>query len=129
MQVQASQMSKFPAAAMPLPAKSGAPVGTQMSLRKGRELFAEGEEAEYFYKVVSGAIRSYKLLSDGRRQIDAFHLPGDFFGLEVGDTHRFSVEAVCAAEVRAFRRARLPALSQADPGFGEEIMAAVLTSL
>jgi CRP/FNR family nitrogen fixation transcriptional regulator len=34
--------------------------------------------------VISGAVRSYKLLSDGRRQIGAFHLPGDVFGLRSG---------------------------------------------
>ena len=58
------------------------PTGPQRVLAKGEELFAEGDDAEYFYKVVSGAIRTYKLLSDGRRQIDAFHLEGDIFGLE-----------------------------------------------
>src|SRR5512139_1486204 len=52
------------------------PAGVQMVLHKGEELFAEGDEADFFYQVVSGAIRSYKLLSDGRRQIDAFHLRG-----------------------------------------------------
>ena len=29
-----------------------------------------------------GAVRTYKLLSDGRRQIGAFHLPGDIFGVK-----------------------------------------------
>jgi len=130
MQVQAArQMSRFPAAAMPLPARAGAPVGTQMSLRKGRELFAEGDEAECFYKVVSGAIRSYKLLSDGRRQIDAFHLPGDILGLETGAEHRFSAEAVGSATVIAYRRSRLPALIAEDAAFREQVMSAMLRSL
>jgi CRP/FNR family nitrogen fixation transcriptional regulator len=130
MQAQAaSQMSRFPAAAMPLPVRPGAPLGTQMTLRKGRELFAQGDEAEYFYKVVSGAIRSYKLLSDGRRQIDAFHLPGDIFGLETGSEHRFSAEAVGIATVIAYRRSRLPALIAEDAAFREQVMSAMLRSL
>lgn len=70
MQLQtATQASKFPASAFALrsvPAVK-APTGPQMVLGKGEELFAEGDEAEFFYQVIFGAVRSYKLLSDGRR--------------------------------------------------------------
>jgi len=107
----------------------GAALRPSSSLAKDEELFAEGDHADCFYKVISGALRSFKLLSDGRRQIDAFHLPGDFLGLEAGGTHRFSAEAVCTAGVVAYRRCRLPALTQQDPAFREELMAAVLVSL
>jgi CRP/FNR family nitrogen fixation transcriptional regulator len=105
------------------------PVGMQMVLTKGEELFAEGDEAEYFYQVRSGTIRSYKLLSDGRRQIDAFHLQGDIFGLEAGAEHRFSAEAVGDASVIAYRRSRLAALIQEDPAFRERVMSSTLRSL
>jgi CRP/FNR family nitrogen fixation transcriptional regulator len=105
------------------------PAGTQTLLAKGEELFSEGDEAEYFYEVVSGAIRSYKLLSDGRRQIDAFHLHGDICGLEGGAEHRFSAEAVGNASVIAYRRNRLTALIQDDPGFRDRVMSATLRNL
>ena len=105
--IQASEVSGRRLRPAGSPARSGPPAGTQMVLAKGEELFAEGDEAEYFYQVVSGAIRSYKLLSDGRRQIDAFHLRGDIFGLEAGSEHRFSAEAVGDATVIAYRRSRL----------------------
>jgi CRP/FNR family nitrogen fixation transcriptional regulator len=105
------------------------PASTPVMLAKGEELFAEGDDAEYFYQVMSGAIRSYKLLSDGRRQIDAFHLPGDFFGLEAGSEHRFSAEAVGDAQVVAYRRSRLSALIEDDAAFRDRIMAATLRSL
>ena len=124
----ATSSSRFPAAVVMSAAGAG-PAGTRMSLRKGRELFAEGDEAEHFYKVVAGAIRSYKLLSDGRRQIDAFHLPGDIFGLEAGAEHRFSAEAVGNATVIAYRRSRLPALIAEDGAFREQVMTAMLRSL
>ena len=48
------------------------------------EIFGEVDSAEYVYQVGKGAVRSYKLLGDGRRQINAFHLPGDIFGVENG---------------------------------------------
>jgi CRP/FNR family nitrogen fixation transcriptional regulator len=100
-----------------------------MVLVKDEELFAEGDEAEFFYQVVSGAIRSYKLLSDGRRQIDAFHLRGDIFGLEAGNEHRLSAEAIGNATVVAYRRSRLTSLIQDDATFRDRIMTATLRSL
>jgi CRP/FNR family nitrogen fixation transcriptional regulator len=132
MQVQtATQASRFPAAAFSLQPTSvrKASTAVQMVLSKGEELFAEGDEAEFFYQVVSGAIRSYKLLSDGRRQIDAFHLRGDIFGLEAGSEHRFSAEAVGDVTVIAWRRSRLDALIQDDAAFRHRIMTATLRSL
>ena len=56
--------------------------GVQFTYRAEEEIYGEDEPADFIYKVVSGAVRSYKLLADGRRQIGAFHLPGDLFGLE-----------------------------------------------
>ncbi|MBR0837755.1 cyclic nucleotide-binding domain-containing protein [Bradyrhizobium manausense] len=58
--------------------------------RRGAEIFGEGEEADYVYQITAGAVRTHKLLTDGRRQISAFHLPGDMFGFENGVTHRFT---------------------------------------
>src|SRR5438876_7497285 len=68
-------------------------IGAAVRFDRNTEIHGDDEPAEYFYQVVSGSARTYKLLSDGRRQIGAFHLPGDVFGLEAGDNHRFSAEA------------------------------------
>src|SRR5262245_26702791 len=110
----ATRVAKFPVTAG---LRNPSAAGMQMGLNKDEELFAQGDEAEYFYEVVSGAIRSYKLLSDGRRQIDAFHLRGDIFGLEAGGEHRFSAEAVGDAQVIAYRRSRLSAMIEEDAVF------------
>lgn len=75
--------------------------------RRSVEIFGEAEPAAYIYQVIEGAIRTHKLLSDGRRQIGAFHLPGDIFGLENGDFHRFTAEAVVKTIVRQVERASL----------------------
>ena len=69
-------------------------LGAVVHFKQNTEIYGEEEPAEYFYQVVSGAVRTYKLLGDGRRQIGAFHLPGDVFGLEAGENHHFSAEAV-----------------------------------
>jgi CRP/FNR family nitrogen fixation transcriptional regulator len=77
--------------------------GVPMSFPRNGEIFAEGETAGYVYKVVSGVVRVSKLLPDGRRQISAFHLPGDMFGFEIEDIHHDSAEAVVPAKVVAFK--------------------------
>lgn len=74
---------------------------------KGAEIFGEGGEPEYVYQIQSGAVRTYKLLPDGRRQINSFHLAGDMFGFEGGPAHRFSAEAIIDTTVRIMRRRSL----------------------
>ncbi len=81
---------------------------------KGAEIYGEKEPAEYVYQVKTGAVRSYKLLADGRRQIGAFHLLGDIFGLENGSAHRFTAEAVVKTTVRLIKRQSLQAVAESD---------------
>src|SRR5437762_13461322 len=68
-------------------------IATEFSYKKDEEIYGEGEPSEYVYQVIRGAVRTYKLLSDGRRQIGAFHLAGDVFGLDPGSSHRLTAEA------------------------------------
>lgn len=104
-------------------------LGSARLVVKDEEIFAEGDRAAYFYKVVSGAVRTFKLLSDGRRQIDAFHLPGDIFGLESGDEHRFSAEALGDATIVAYRRCSLDVLATRDQAFANQVIASMMRSL
>lgn len=69
----------------------------------GAEIYGQGEKAGSLYQVEFGAVRIYRLLADGRRQISAFHLAGEIFGFEADDTHHFFAEAICAAGIRSFR--------------------------
>ncbi len=96
-------------------------LGTAIRFDRNAEIYGDEEPAEYFYQVVSGAARTYKVLSDGRRQIGAFYLPGDVFGLEAGDAHRFSAEAIAASTIRVVRRSALIALAARDPGLANEL--------
>jgi CRP/FNR family nitrogen fixation transcriptional regulator len=112
-----------------LPRRDEATGGTRRAIRRGEEIFAEGEACNQFYKVISGTVRTVKLLSDGRRQIDDFHLAGDLFGLESGDCHRFTAEAVDDVVVIVYRRNRFASLVQSDPAFGEQLMSSMLTNL
>jgi len=89
-------------------------MGAAMRFEHNAEIFGEGEPAEYFYKVVGGAVRTYKLLNDGRRQISAFHLPGDIFGVEAGEEHRFTADAIADTTVLVVKRSALIALAGRD---------------
>jgi CRP/FNR family nitrogen fixation transcriptional regulator len=88
---------------------------SEFKYRKGTEIFGQGEPADYIYQVIEGAVRSHKLLSDGRRQIGAFHLPSDIFGLENGDFHRFTAEAIVVTTVCLINRQSLDRVAKADP--------------
>ena len=69
----------------------------------GSEIYAQGEKCGNLYQVEFGAVRIYRLLSDGRRQISAFHLAGEMFGFEVDKCHHFFAEAICGTGVRVLR--------------------------
>src|SRR5262245_45287074 len=81
--------------------------GVSMPFDRNAEIYGEGELAEYVYKVLSGSVRAYKVLADGRRQITAFYLPGDVFGIEEGSEHTNSAEAIDKASILVVRRSSL----------------------
>ena len=92
-------------------AKFGA---TEATYLKGEEIYGQGEFADHICEVIRGAVRSYKTLSDGRRQVCAFHLPNDIFGWESGPTFRFTTEAIVDTTVRVVRRQTLEYVAATD---------------
>lgn len=92
-----------------------------LNFARNSEIFAEGETAGYVYKIVSGVVRVSKLLPDGRRQISAFHLPGDMFGFEVDDVHHVSAEAIGPVKVLAYKWQSLLSATSSS-GFVHELL-------
>ena len=101
----------------------------EFTYTRGSEIYGEKEPAQYVYQVLSGTVRSYKLLSDGRRQIGAFHVPGDIFGLENGGVHRFTAEAVVETTVRLMKRDSLEALAEKDGALIKNLLFMTTTNL
>src|SRR3974377_687340 len=95
---------------------------SEYKYRRGAEIFGESEPADYVYQVAEGAVRSYKLLSDGRRQIGAFHLPGGIFGLENGSVHRFTTEAIVDTTVWLLKRRRLEETAERDASVTHDLL-------
>jgi CRP/FNR family transcriptional regulator, nitrogen fixation regulation protein len=102
---------------------------SEFKYNRGTEIFGESEPAEYVYQVGDGAVRSYKLLSDGRRQIGAFHLVGDIFGLENGLVHRFTAEAIVDTTVRLMRRVSLAHIAETDATIARDLLNMTATNL
>ncbi len=78
--------------------------GFVMPFSRNEEIYGEGEAADFVYKVVSGAVRTTRILSDGRRQIADFHFAGDVFGLEAGEVHSLCAEAITDCRIALVKR-------------------------
>lgn len=95
--------------------------GTVIQFGEGQEIFAEGADADVFYRVVSGVARVCKFLSDGRRQIEAFHGAGDVFGFELGGERSLSAEAVSDCTLASYRRRSVEAMARKDDTIAREM--------
>jgi CRP/FNR family nitrogen fixation transcriptional regulator len=93
----------------------------EFKYQRGTEIFGEAEPADYVYQITSGAVRTFKLLLDGRRQIAAFYLPGDIFGIEIGAAYRFTADAIVDTAVCIAKRRSI-----FGEGAEEDISATVL---
>ena len=58
------------------------------------EIYAQGELAGALYRIEYGAVRIFRLLADGRRQVVAFHIAGETFGFEARPMRSFFAESI-----------------------------------
>lgn len=101
-----------------------APFGAAMRFKRNEEIFCQEDEADFIYRVLSGVIRTTRLTDDGRRMIGAFHYAGDLVGLEDGDRHMFSAEALTDCAVLVIRRSTLEAEAARDSDVARLLWAA-----
>ena len=90
-------------------------LATQVYFRAGKTIFSEGELANSVFGLSQGVVRLYKMLPDGRRQILAFALPGDFLGMPLADHHKFSADAIGEVSLCRFSRDDLTKFIQSSP--------------
>src|SRR5215813_2073700 len=102
-------------------------IGAATSFPRDAEIYRENSPATYLYKVISGTVRTFKTMSNGRRQIRAFYLPGDIFGVETGPEHAFCAEAITDAKVLVIERKAVVALAARDNDVAHQLSS--LTSL
>ena len=93
MQTSASTMSKYLMPPAPR-ARGFAHIRPVTFYGPEEVIYAQGERAGLLYRIEYGAVRIYRLLADGRRQVVAFYLTGETFGFEVGGMNSFYAEAM-----------------------------------
>ena len=104
-------------------------IGAPMRFARNAEVYGEEEPAEYLYQVISGAVRTYRMLDDGRRQISAFYLPGDIFGVEAGEMHLSSAEAVTDAQVLVVKRSSVLARAEHEKDLAKQLWTLMVREL
>ena len=92
----------------------------QLLVSAGRDIIHEGQTEGPLYTLLEGWAFRYKTLSDGRRQILNFLLPGDFIGVQqnMGEAAAHGVRALTDAVVCVFQRDAIWQLNRRAPGLG-----------
>jgi CRP/FNR family transcriptional regulator, anaerobic regulatory protein len=95
----------------------------QTPVRAGKVIVREGDASNTLYTLLSGWAFRYRTLSDGRRQIFNFLLPGDFIGLQhqLGQASPHGVEALTDVSLCVFPNERLWDIYRTHPGLGFDI--------
>jgi CRP-like cAMP-binding protein len=96
--------------------------GTKIWVPRGETIFNQGDAAEYAYKVISGAVRLCRHLSDGRRQIAQFLFPGDFFNIIATGGNGLTAEAVSDAVLMSFPQRQLQKFREERASVQERFM-------
>ncbi len=97
-------------------------IGAVITLRRDEPLFRPGDSAEFYFKVLKGAVRSCRVLSDGRRHIGEFFLAGDFVGLDAAESYAFAAEAIVATTLIRYSRRKVEALAAEEPRIGQSLV-------
>jgi len=105
---------------------------TRVCARAGETLFHEGDNNPFVFNIVEGALKLYRLMPDGRRQITGFLFRGDFLGLGSRGPAAFTAQALSPINTCRFRRGDFDQLLNEMPKLerrlvemaGDELLAA-----
>lgn len=106
-----------------------AALATRIAVPPGKLIFEEGEPASYLFTLVEGVIKLYKELSDGRRQITGFLVPGDFLGLAHFASYAYSAEAVTEVALCRFPRESFLRFMERHPALERELLSRASSEL
>lgn len=107
----------------------GAGLGVTISVGAGRTIVIDGDPIDHVYRIVSGSVRLYKSVADGRRQIIDFLGPMDYFGLTGLDKHAYSVESITDVSMIRYPRKRLEAAIEDRPDLRDQLFRLACTEL
>ena len=121
-------------ACWPNPATTGwdgarATTGLACTFAQDQEIYGEGDAADLFFKVLSGVVRTCKFQDDGCRQIDAFYVAGEVFGVDADACYRRTAEAVSDCTLMPYRRRGLEGLAANDDILAAQVFAYAMRSM
>mgnify|MGYP001204038512 CR=1 FL=1 len=85
-------------------------------------VFSQGQPQSHVYEVQAGVVCTYRLLSDGRRQVSGFYFPGDLIGTGVPGTYFHSAETISQARLRQIPIAAVGELIRTRPDIGLKLL-------
>jgi CRP/FNR family transcriptional regulator, anaerobic regulatory protein len=84
-------------------------------LQPGQSLFFEGDDAKHVFELAEGALRVFRIISDGRRVITGFVYEGDLIGVSLKGNYLYGAEAIAPTKIRRLtRRAFEAAVTESD---------------
>ncbi len=95
----------------------------------GFTIFREGDPALHVYSISTGAVKLYKLMSDGRRQIIGFLFSGDMFGLAVEGGYAYTAETVSPSQICRFANRKLDVLKHEMPRLERKLFSMAVKDL
>jgi CRP-like cAMP-binding protein len=92
----------------------------QINVQAGQAIIHEGQSDALLYTLWAGWAFRFKTLTDGRRQILNFLLPGDFIGVQqkMSEALSHGVQALSHVQLCVFSRDALWELHRSQPAMG-----------
>src|ERR1700726_4992281 len=126
--VNACGVPRFPANCRPPNVMES--LGTLRRYGVDQTVYWPYEATDYWYQLIGGAARKCTQMSDGRRQIVDFLLPGDLFGFHAGARHDCSVECVAPnTTIVRYQRPRMESLMESDPQLARRVREVAFDSI
>jgi CRP/FNR family transcriptional regulator, nitrogen fixation regulation protein len=103
--------------------------GSTMAVQREHEIHGQGAATDNCWRILSGCVRTVKLMEDGRRQVAEFLFPGELLGLDDQGTHNFAAEAVTDVTLRRYPRRMVEALADSHAGLSRRLRSLALANL
>ncbi|WP_429925676.1 helix-turn-helix domain-containing protein (plasmid) [Agrobacterium vitis] len=94
-------------------------------LMAGQSLFFEEDDANHVFEILSGTLRIFRIIGDGRRVIIGFLDAGDIVGVSLRGHYLYGAEAIAASTVKRLPRRQFDAAVASSDGLGPEVFARV----
>lgn len=101
--------------------EQAAGIGMTITVTPGRTIVVEGDPLAHCFRVIDGAVRLYKSIADGRRQVIDFLTAGECFGFIGSERYGYSVEAITETTLVRYSRLHFEAAIRGDDGLARRM--------